>query len=181
MEGIPSPKKPGAARAGVLVGALLLALLLLLPGIWYARYHDQLAMTVRTFPRPGAVPTRPSGLISLPPPGPGRNRTVQIRHKGGQVVTTVNDGNLTITARTTDPLPPSNPLDALGQDLCDRYNAWKCARGDSSQPSYVFTGAGRGPMTMQMHGALPFTLPPVAISRLKRIPAPAHAPGTHAP
>jgi hypothetical protein len=125
MEGVPSPKKPGAARAGVLVGALLLALL---PGVWYARYHDQLAMTVRTFPRPGAAPTRPSGLISLPPPGPGRNRTVQIRHKGGQVVTTVNDGNLTITARATDPLPPSNPLDALGQDLCDRYNAWKCAR-----------------------------------------------------
>lgn len=182
MESIPRPKKPGAARAGVLATSLLLALLLALPCAWYAAYHDQLRAPVGPR-RPGAAsPPRPSGAVSMSPPGPGKTRTVQIQHTGGQVVTIINDGNLRMTMRAADPRPPSNPLDALGQSLCDRYNAWKCARGDPRQPASVIVSGG-GSMTLQllpppntaagMAGVTPAVSAPA--------PPPAHAPGIRAP
>lgn len=183
MESIHSPKKPGAARAGVLAGGLLLALLLALPGAWYARYHDQLTpATVGTFPRPGAVQSRPSGLISLAPPALGKTRTVQIRHMGGQVVTTINDGNMRMTMRAADPRPPSNPLDALGQSLCDRYNAWKCAQGDPHQSTNLI-GPFAGSMTFQLLPPPNTTAgTPVVMSRMNApAPPPAPALGTRAP
>lgn len=186
MESIHTPKKPRAARAGVLVAFLLLALLLALPGVWYARYHDQLAASAAGSVRYGAAPaTRPSGAITLPPPTPGITRTVQIQHTGGQVITMVHDGFLTISARTTDPHPPSNALDVLGQSLCDRYNAWDSARGDARQPRSIFMGAGgilKAPMMMQIH--YPPTTSLVRPSRAS-LPAPspptAHVPGRRAP
>ncbi len=181
MEGIHGSKKPGAARAGVLAGGLLL---LAIPGVWYARYHDQLTPTTAgTFPRPGAAtPSRPSGVVSLAPPAPGKTRVVRIQHTGGQVVTTINDGNLLMTMRGVDPHPPSNPLDALGQSLCDRYNAWKCEQGDPRQPTNVIWSGG-GSTTFQL-------LPPPNIADRSAIimptvsaptPPPAHASGTRAP
>lgn len=180
MESIPTPKKPGAARAGVLAAFLLLALLLALPGIWYARYRNQLATTSVAFPQPGASPFRPSGAITLPPPTPGRLRTVQIQHTGGKVITMVHDGPLTISARTTDPCPPSNALDSLGQSLCDRYNAWNSARGDPRQPPNMFMGTG--PMIVQIHYSPTTSLvrPPTVSAREAPLPS-AHAPGTPAP
>jgi len=103
MEGIQGPKKPGAVRAGVLAASLLFALLLVLPCAWYAAYHNQLTAPAAGLSRPGAVtPSRPSGLISLAPPAPGQTRTVQIQHTGGQVITTINDGNMQMTMRAAD-------------------------------------------------------------------------------
>ena len=105
MESIHSPKKPGAARAGVLAAFLLLALLLALPCAWYAVYHDQMTAPSAAGSVPfGVAPlARPSGIIPLPPPASGTARTVQIRHVGGQIITTVNDGDMRITAHLTDP------------------------------------------------------------------------------
>lgn len=183
MESIHSPKKPGAARSGVLAFVLPCVLLLALPCAWYAAYHDQLATSAaRSVPFGAAPPPRPSGVISLAPPAPGKTRTVQIQHTGGQVVTTVNDGNVTITARTTDPHPPSNPLDALGQSLCDHYNAWKTERGDPHQPANVIVSGG-GTITFQLLPPPNPTVGTAAVTPAVSAPAPppAHVPGTRAP
>ena len=169
METIHNLKKPGA---GILAASLLLVLLLALPCAWYAAYHDQLATPVaRSVPFGAAPLTRPSGIITMGPTGSGRIRAVRIQHTGGQIVTTVDDGDLGFTARATDPCPPSNPLDALGQSLCDRYNAWKCEKGDPSLPPNGFMGTGMGTGTMRTEMNLPPSSPA----------PPAHAPGTRAP
>ena len=179
MESIPRPKKPGAARVGALAGGLLLVLLLALPCAWYARYHDQLATpTVKSVRFGVAPPSRPSGAISLAPPIPGQTRTVRIQHTGGQVVTTVNDGNMQMTVRALDPRPPSNPLDALGQSLCDRYNAWETERGDPRQRANVIGPfMGRVSVTYQI---MPNPGAPTGMTFTMSTP-PAHAPGTRAP
>jgi len=163
MESTHNSKKPGAARAGVLAASLLFGLLLVLPCAWYAAYHDQLTAPAAGLSRPGAVPpSRPSGLISLAPPAPGQTRTVRIQHTGGQVVTTINDGNMQMTMRAADSRPPSNPLDALGQSMCDRYNAWKCARGDSHQQGNIIIWSGGGRVTFQI---VPAPIMPVTAHR----------------
>lgn len=185
MESISRPKKPGAARTGVVAASLLLVLILVLPGVWYAAYRDQLATPAG--PRhPGAAPlSRPSGVVSLAPSGPGKTRTVQIQHTGGQVITTINDGHMTMTMRGADPHPPANSLDALGQSLCDRYNAWKCARGDPRQPANVFQMPGRVSVTFHITpnpgppAGVMFILPTINMPALPSHQV--HAPGTRAP
>ena len=181
METIHSPKKPGVARAGVLTGVFLFVLLLALPCAWYAAYHDQLATpAARSVPLGATQPSRPSGVVTLVPPIPGQLRAVQIQHTGGQVITTVSDGGLTVIALTTDPKPPLNPLDALGQNLCDRYNAWKCVRGDSRLRSTMPIGAGS--MTVRIYYSPKRPIGSVFVMPKVRMPAlPAHAPGTRAP
>lgn len=134
------PKKSGT---GILVASLSVAALLALPCAWYAAYHDQLAASTSGPARPGAAALpRPSGVIALGLPRPGRTRTVQIQHTGGQVVTTLRDSRMTLILRAVDPRPPSNSLDTLGQSLCDRYNAWKCEKGDPHQPVGAFRVPG---------------------------------------
>lgn len=173
MESIHSPKKPGAARAGILTGSLLLALLLALPGAWYAAYHDQLVSPAARTVRFGtAPPSRPSGIVPLGPPGPGQTRTVRIQHTGGQVITTIMTHDMILAMHTADPRPPSNPIDALGQSLCDRYNAWKCEKGAFRQPIGGFRLSG---------AAVYITLPPGSSLRARTAPSPVHAPGTRAP
>ena len=178
METIHNLKKPGA---GILAASLLLVLLLALPCAWYAAYHDQLATPVaRSVPFGAAPLTRPSGIITMGPTGSGRIRAVRIQHTGGQIVTTVSDGGLTVIALTTDPKPPLNPLDALGQNLCDRYNAWKCVRGDSRLRSTMPIGAGS--MTVRIYYSPKRPIGSVFVMPKVRMPAlPAHAPGTRAP
>ncbi len=183
MASIHGPKKPGAARAGVWATSLLLALLLLLPAAWYARYRDQLAAPSVPAGSGAALVFRPSGVMTLGPPAPGQARTVQIRHTGGQVITTVTTGGLMIAAKTSDPHPPSYLLDVLGQSLCDRYNAWTCERGDPHQ------SIG----TIQMSGDIVFTghiysQPGISTGIASLLPSisspappPAHAPGIPAP
>ena len=158
MESSHSPKKPGAARAGVLAAFLLLVLLLALPCAWYAVYHDQMTTPAAGPMSPTtAASSRPSGVITLPAPIPGQIRTVRIQHTGGQVVTNLCEGGMTLTMSSPDPRPPSNPLDALGQSLCDRYNAWKCEKGDFQQSAGVIQVPGststiRAPRSVSIHG-----------------------------
>ena len=137
------PKKSGA---GVLIASLSVAALLAVPCVWYAAYHDQLAAPTAGPARPGAVAAlRPSGVVTSGPPMPGQTRAVQIQHTGGQVVTTISGPPFTLIVCTVDPRPPSNPLDVLGQSLCDCYNAWKCAKGDPHQPAgFVRVAGGAG-------------------------------------
>lgn len=184
MEKVEGRRRSGSTQTVAVTVALLLALFLFLPGAWYARYHDQLAAPAAGLTRPGAAPSsRPSGVVSLPPPGPGQTRTVQIQHTGGQVVTTISDGHMTMTMRGADPRPPSSPLDALGQTLCDRYNAWKCARGDPRQPANVLQVSGRVSVSFHITpnprspAGTMIALPAINI----RSSPPAHAPGTRAP
>ena len=184
MESIHSPKKPGAARVGVLAGGLLLVLLLALPAAWYAAYHDQLAApAARSVPFGVAPPSRPTGFLSMPPPGPGQTRTVQIQHTGGQVITTINTGNAILTMRGVDPYPPSNPLDALGQSLCDHYNAWKCARGDLHQSANMFQVSGRINITFLRGTPNPHPQAGAILvtPKVNTPPHQVHAPGTRAP
>jgi len=167
METIHKLKKPGA---GILAACLLLVLLLALPCAWYAVYHDQMTVSAAGPASPGmAALSRPSGIIALAPPKPGQTRVVQIQHTGGQVITTINDGHMTITLRGIDPRPPSNPLDVLGQNLCDHYNAWECERGDPHQFPGVIQVPGANIITAHM-------------TSQPKVPSPlAHAPGTRAP
>ena len=68
MESIHTPKKSGAARAGVLAAFLLLALLLALPCACYALYHDQMSASAPVGVRPAMAPTTPPPRAPPLPP-----------------------------------------------------------------------------------------------------------------
>lgn len=168
-----STQKPKKSGTGVLIASLSVAALLAAPCAWYAAYHDQLAAPTSGPARPGSAAPRPSGVINIGLLTPGQARTVQIQHTGGQVVTTISDSRMTLTMRSVDPRPPSNPLDVLGQSLCDHYNAWKCEKGNPHRTAGLITASGTTSLSVTLKAGSPL----IPLTSL----APAHAPGTRAP
>ena len=130
-----SPPPRRARHASLPVGLGLIGLFLLLLGAWYVFYRDQIGMPPAGLsipsvaaPPPDVVVVASSGVV-LTQATPGKNRTMQIRHTQGQIVTTISGGGTLTTLSTPDPQPPANLVDALGQSLRDRYKVWKYERG----------------------------------------------------